>query len=75
MAGVGVLDVLTGYELSVSLFVSKWSPGLAVEGTVSHTFVWFASVFRASLSHPVILYWNTAIRSAKFTAFCLAASP
>lgn len=73
---VGVLDVLTGYELSFALFyllpisLITWHAGkrLGVVTSVISAFVWFASDVMSGhpYSHPAIPYWNSAIRFGFF---------
>lgn len=84
VAGVGVLDVLTGYELSVSLFyllpvsVVTWFGGrrYGIVASVVSAFVWFAADLFSGhpYPHPVILYWNTAIRFGFFLSTTLLLS-
>ena len=82
---IGVLDVLTGYELYLSLFyllpisVASWFVGRrsGVVTSIVCAFIWFTSdvISGHTYSHPAIIYWNTAIRFGFFfiTAILLSA--
>jgi diguanylate cyclase (GGDEF)-like protein len=73
---VGIIDILTGDELSFSLFyllpisLATWYAGrrLGVVTSVFSAFVWFASdaITGHPYSHPAIPYWNSAIRLGFF---------
>jgi len=84
IGGVGILDLLTGYELAFSLFylipisIVAWytSLRLGIVASVVSAGVWFmADVLAGSLySTPFIYTWNTLIRFSFFviTALLLA---
>jgi diguanylate cyclase (GGDEF)-like protein len=76
IAGVGILDFLTGYELAFSLFyllpvsLVAWftSQRLAILASLASACTWFAAdVAAGSLySNPFIYAWNTFIRLSFF---------
>lgn len=82
---VGVVDVLTGYELALSLFyllpisLTTWFSGrrLGVLTSFFSAVVWFSAdvITEHPYSHAAIPYWNTAIRFGFFmvTTLLLAA--
>jgi diguanylate cyclase (GGDEF)-like protein len=73
---VGIIDVLTGYELAFSLFyllpisLAAWFAGrkLGIVTCVVSAIVWFIAdtLWGHAYSHPAIPYWNTAIRFSFF---------
>ena len=73
---IGVLDYLTGYEFSFSVFyvlpisLITWLTGqrLGLTSSAISAFVWLTADFisRQQYSHPLIPIWNTLIRFAFF---------
>jgi diguanylate cyclase (GGDEF)-like protein len=82
---VGILDFLTGYELSVSFFylipivLVTWFTGrrFGIVASVTSSFIWLITNVAAGqlYSHPIIYVWNTLIRFGffLFATFLLAA--
>lgn len=78
VALVGVLDYLTGYEISFSIFylipifVVGWSAGRTAGALVAlaSALAWLLVDLRSdhAYSNPVIPYWNAAVRLAFFLA-------
>jgi diguanylate cyclase (GGDEF)-like protein len=76
MGVLGILDFLTGYELSFSLFylipvsLITWftSRRLGILASLASAFIWFIADVAAgsSYSHPFIYVWNTLIRFSFF---------
>ena len=76
IAVTGVIDVLTGYELSFSLFylipvaLTTWFAGTrnGIVISIASAASWFIAdtVSGHHYSHPAILYWNTSIRFGFF---------
>ncbi len=73
---IGVIDYVTGYEVSVSLFyllpvsLSTWYAGRATGALIAlvSTAVWLAVdiVGRPAIGHPLLPAWNTAIMGSWF---------
>jgi diguanylate cyclase (GGDEF)-like protein len=73
---VGLLDLLTGYELSFSLFyllpisLVVWFAGrrLGVAASIVSALVWLIADYLSGgrYSHPVVYFWNSAIRFGFF---------
>lgn len=83
VGAVGVLDILTGYELAFSLFyllpvsLAAWLAGkrFGVVIAVVCALVWFVvELSEHSYSHPAIPYWNSAIRFGLFLIIALLMS-
>ena len=84
VGGVGVLDILSGYELAFSLFyllpvsLAAWFVGKRYGIVISaiSALVWFIADLlpEHSYSHPVIPYWNTTIRFGVFLIIALLMS-
>ncbi len=84
IAGIGFLDILTGYELAFSLFylipifLLAWyaGQGLGVAAAVASAFAWLVADVLAgsSYAYPFVYAWNTLIRFIFFmiTVFLLA---
>jgi diguanylate cyclase (GGDEF)-like protein len=81
---VGILDFLTGYELSFSLFylipivLVTWfaGRGFGIVASIASSFIWLITNVAGKLySHPVIYVWNTLIGFGFFlvATFLLAA--
>ena len=76
IAGVGIFDYLTGYEISFSLFyllpisLATWFAGrrLGVLASIASALTWLIADISPGhpYSHPAIYYWNTAIRFSFF---------
>ncbi len=76
IAGVGVVDFLTGYEISFSLFyllpisLVTWfaERRLGIVASITSAIVWLVveSTSRHPYSHTVIYFWNSAIRFGFF---------
>jgi len=76
VAGVGVLDLLTGCELAFSLFylapisLVTWFAGrrIGIPIAVISAIIWFGADIQAGqiYSHPAVYFWNTTIRLAFF---------
>jgi len=76
VAVLGIIDTLTGYEMSFSLFylipisMVSWFAGrrAGIMLTLYSSFVWFTadSLAGHAYSHPAIPYWNTCIRFGFF---------
>lgn len=76
MLGLGLLDFLTGYEISFSLFylvpiaLVAWFAGkqLGIAASIASATVWLlADVLSGNqYSHPIIYFWNSAIRFGFF---------
>ena len=74
--GLGTLDFLTGYELSFSLFyllpiaLVAWFAGkrFGIAASIISACVWLAADVLSGnqYSHPVIYFWNSAIRFGFF---------
>jgi diguanylate cyclase (GGDEF)-like protein len=85
IAGIGLLDTLTGYELSFSLFylipisLTAWYAGrrIGISLAFISALTWLVADFFAGhfYSHPFIYIWNALIRLGIFVivAFLLAA--
>lgn len=81
---VGVIDVLTGYELAFSLFyllpisLTTWFVGrrFGVVSSIFSALVWFSADVTTEhhYSQTAILYWNTAIRFGFFLVTTLLLS-
>ena len=81
IAGVGAIDLLTGYEIAPDLFylipiaLVTWFSGkrLGVAASICSAFVWSIADAMAGhpYSHPAIFYWNTAIRFSFFIVVTL----
>lgn len=81
VVGVGVVDVLTGYELAFSLFylfpiaLVTWFGGIkiGVATAVISDIGWFAAdaVTGHPYSYPAIPYWNAGIRFSVFLIVAL----
>jgi diguanylate cyclase (GGDEF)-like protein len=84
VAGVGILDFMTGYELASSLFylipisLLTWLIGrpLGIAASLASAVVWLIADFTAgsSYSHPVVYAWNTLIRLSFFVIVTLLLS-
>jgi diguanylate cyclase (GGDEF)-like protein len=81
IAVVGLLDLVTGYELSFSLFyvlpivlvtwlLGRWS-GLIAAFASALVWLWADMATGHVYSHPLIPFWNTLIRLAFFVIITL----
>ncbi|MGE5314455.1 MAG: PP2C family protein-serine/threonine phosphatase [Acidobacteriota bacterium] len=83
-AMIGVIDYVTGTEVSVSVFyvlpvsvaawfLSKWE-GLGV--SLASAIIWFAAdvLVSRSYSHPVVPYWNALVMLGFFVSISLVIS-
>ena len=81
IAVVGLLDLVTGYELSFSLFyvlpivlvtwlLGRWS-GLIAAFASALVWLWADTATGHAYSHPLIPFWNTLIRLAFFVIITL----
>lgn len=76
IAGIGVIDILTGYELAFSLFyllpisiLTRYGgKNLGITASIISALIWFAAdaINEHPYSHPTISYWNTFIRFSVF---------
>ena len=76
IAGIGIIDFLTGYEMAFSLFylipISSvtWFAGrrLGVWASIASALVWLAADIAAgdTYSFHAIYYWNSTIRLSFF---------
>ena len=76
IAGIGLSDYLTGYEISFSLFylipiaLLSWFAGrcFGIAASVISAFVWYLAEISAgkSYSHQVIYLWNSTVRFSFF---------
>jgi diguanylate cyclase (GGDEF)-like protein len=81
LCGVGILDYLTGYELSFSLFyvlpiaLLTWfvNNKFGIIAAIVSAGIWLMAdvLAGASYSRPVIYFWNTAIRLGFFLLMVL----
>jgi diguanylate cyclase (GGDEF)-like protein len=83
LCGVGILDYITGYELSFSLFYllpivlvswfTNYKLGIATAFVSAGVWITVDVLSGVSYSHPVIYFWNTSIRLGFFliTVFSL----
>jgi diguanylate cyclase (GGDEF)-like protein len=81
---VGLLDHITGYELSFSIFyiapisVASWYGGrdLGVSACVASSIIWLVVDLSAGhlYSHRVIVFWNAGVRLAFFALVSLLLS-
>lgn len=81
LALVGILDYLTGYEISFAVFylipvgIVAWraGPRLAVAIAVLSSIVWYAAEIAAGYpySHPLIPVWNACVRLTFFVTVSL----
>jgi diguanylate cyclase (GGDEF)-like protein len=72
LSGIGFVDYLTGFEISISLFylipigLITWFVGkrLGLFFAAASALAWSAAdlLSRNAYSHPVIYFWNTAVR-------------
>ena len=84
IAGIGVVDFLTGYELAFSLFylfpvsLVTWFAGrnLGVVASVVSALVWLAADIASGhpYPNPAIYYWNSIIRFSFFVIVTLLLS-
>lgn len=84
IAGIGIVDFLTGYELAFSLFylfpvfLVTWFAGkpLGVVASIASALVWLTADITSGhpTSHPAIYYWNTIIRFGFFIIVTLLLS-
>ncbi|GAB3015258.1 hypothetical protein GCM10027098_07110 [Bowmanella dokdonensis] len=84
VAGVGLLDIVTGYELAFSLFyllpvsLAAWFVGkrFGLATSVVSALAWGMAdlLSEQPYSHPAILYWNTTIRFGVFLITALLMS-
>ncbi len=82
--GVGIVDLLTGYELAFSLFyflpvsLVAWFGGrnIGIAISVVSGICWFGADHFAGhpYSHPAIPYWNAAIRFSVFLTVAILVS-
>jgi diguanylate cyclase (GGDEF)-like protein len=76
MVGLGIIDYLTGFEVSFSLFYVfpivfvTWRAGhlIGIISSITSAIIWEISNLLAGVtfSHPLIIYWNTLIRLGFF---------
>jgi diguanylate cyclase (GGDEF)-like protein len=76
VAGIGLADYLTGWELSFSIFylipivLVTWFSGrnLGLVMSVASTIVWFSAdiLSEQTYSQPIIPFWNAGVRLAFF---------
>jgi diguanylate cyclase (GGDEF)-like protein len=81
IAGVGAIDLLTGYEIAFSLFylipiaLITWFAGkqLGIAASICSALAWSIADVMAGhpYPHPAIYYWNTAIRFGFFIVVAL----
>lgn len=84
IAGIGMIDVLTGYEVSLSLFylipvaLTSWFAGTrtGIVISIASACIWFIAdtVSEHRYSHLAIPYWNTSIRFGFFLIIALLLS-
>ena len=84
LAGIGVLDFVSGRELSLSLFyilpiaVLAWKGGrwLGLVGSLAGAVVWAIANFGGSpiFPHPLVMYWDSLARLLTFAALALLIS-
>jgi diguanylate cyclase (GGDEF)-like protein len=85
IVGIGVVDLLTGYEIGFSLFyllpisLVTWFTRrrrLGVLASITSALVWFIADIKSgmSYSHPAIYFWNTLIRFGFFIIVTLLLS-
>jgi diguanylate cyclase (GGDEF)-like protein len=81
---VGILDLLTGYEISISLFyllpisLVTWfaKKRIGVAASILSAIVWLAAEIanQPNYSHPAVYFWNTIIRFGFFITVTLLLS-
>ncbi len=84
IAGVGLADFLTGYEIAFSLFylvpvfLATWFAGiyLGIITSIASAMVWLVADLASGhpYSHPAIYYWNSIIRFGFFIIVTLLLS-